>query len=295
MDFMKTPSMTFHKMNGLGNDFAVFDARGEPVAIGPEAARQIADRSNGIGCDQVVVLEPSTRADVFMRILNADGSEVSACGNATRCIAGLISEELGKTGIAIETAAGVLSAAILDGGLVMVDMGEPRFDWSEIPLARDMSTKALDFAVAVDGMPPLDFASAVNVGNPHCIFWVDDATGYDLGSVGPRVETDALFPERVNVSLAQVTSSSSILLRVWERGAGLTRACGTAACAAGVAAARNSLTGRKVSVSLPGGDLLIHWRECDNRIHMTGPWTLEYTAEAPSHLFGEAPGVNLQT
>ncbi len=291
---METPSKTFRKMNGLGNDFAVFDARAYPIAIGPETARRIADRTTGIGCDQVVVLDRSTRADVFMRILNADGSEVAACGNATRCIAGLMSEELGKAEVAVETAAGVLSAIMRDDGLVTVDMGEPRFGWQDIPLAQEMNTKALDFSVAVDGMPSLDFASAVNVGNPHCIFWVDDAAGYDLGSIGPMVETDPLFPERVNASLAQVTSSASIILRVWERGAGLTKACGTAACAAGVSAARNGLSARKVTVSLPGGDLLIHWRECDNRIHMTGPWTLDYVAEASPALFGEAPRVSLQ-
>ncbi len=276
---MQMPYTRFRKMNGLGNDFAVFDGRVTRIEIDAAAARRIADRQTGIGCDQIIIMEPSARADVFMRILNADGSEVSACGNATRCVGAIISKELECSDVSVETAAGVLPAWMRDDGMVTVDMGEPRFGWAEIPLSREMDTKALNFAFAGDGLPNLDFASAVNVGNPHCIFWVDDAASYNLAAIGARVETDSLFPERVNVSLAQITSGGSMILRVWERGAGMTKACGTAACAAGIAAARNGLTGREVTVSLPGGDLLIHWRECDNHIHMIGPWMLEYEGE----------------
>jgi diaminopimelate epimerase len=270
-----TMTLKFRKMNGLGNDFAVFDARARAVAFTGDQARRIADRRTSVGCDQIIIIEPSQRANALMRILNADGSEVSACGNATRCIAGLLSNELGQPRITIETAAGVLLAEARADGLVTVDMGEPRFGWRDIPLAREMDTAIMDFSAA----PGLEGPGAVNVGNPHCIFWVDDAGAHDLAVIGPRIEHDPLFPERVNVSLARITSGAAMTLRVWERGAGLTKACGTAACAAAVAAARLGLTGRDVIVTLPGGDLSIHWRECDNRITMTGPWSLDYEGE----------------
>lgn len=268
--------LPFRKMNGLGNDFAVFDARAAALPIGPEAARRIADRKQGAGCDQVIVIEPSQQADAFMRIFNADGSEVSACGNATRCVAVLLAGELGRRKIAIETGAGVLLAEVNDSGSATVDMGAPRFGWRDIPLAREMDTARLDFALSAPGAGEVKAPAAVNVGNPHCIFFVDDVGAYDLSVLGPRIETDPLFPHRVNVSLAQISAPDAMILRTWERGAGLTRACGTAACAAAVTAVRLGRAGRRMDVHLPGGALNIAWNETNNHILMTGPAKLDY-------------------
>lgn len=263
-------------MNGLGNDFAVLDARANPISLSADAARRIADRERGVGCDTIILIEPSARADAFMRILNADGSQVNACGNATRCIAALLADETGRAGIAIETGAGVLLAEVLADGRVTVDMGLPRFGWQEIPLSRPFpDTSAIDFSVASNaGL--LERPGVVNIGNPHCVFFVADPAAHDLAELGPRVEHDPLFPERVNLSLARIVSPTRIALRVWERGVGMTQACGTAACAAGVAAARRGLTARVVDVALPGGTLGIEWREADGHILMTGPWSLDY-------------------
>lgn len=264
-------------MNGLGNDFVVLDGRTRPLHIGANEARVLANREVGIGCDQVVVLEPSESATVFMRILNADGSEVSACGNATRCVAALVAEEKGLTDVVIETRAGMLSATLNADRTVTVDMGTPRFGWEEIPLSRSMpDTAAIDFTVTSGAAGMLSVPGVVNVGNPHCIFWVMDIDAHDLADIGPRVEYDPLFPERVNVSLAQIVAPDAIRLAVWERGTGLTKACGTGACAAVVASARRGLTARKVAVALPGGNLTIEWRRADGHILMTGPWTLDY-------------------
>jgi diaminopimelate epimerase len=276
---MSSGNVPFLKMNGLGNDFAVFDARVHPIAFSADMARRVASREHGVGCDQVVFLEPSSRADVFMRILNADGSEVAACGNATRCAAMLLARETGRQTVSIETPAGLVTAHAGDDGQISADMGRPRFGWAEIPLARQMDTAALDFRVEVPGSPALDRPSAVSVGNPHCIFWVASHAPYDLAAIGPRVETDALFPERVNVSLARVVSPDLIELAVWERGTGLTRACGTAACATAVAAARIGLASRNVTVQLPGGRLQVEWRAGDDHIIMTGPAELDYAGE----------------
>ena len=264
-------------MNGLGNDFAIFDGRERGVTFSAAQTCAIADREDGIGFDQLIILEPSDQADVFMRILNADGSEVNACGNATRCVARLVAGDVGRPGVAIETNAGVLAAQILNDEQVTVDMGMPKFDWQDIPLAEEFrDTRMVELQVGPIDRPQLHSPSVVNVGNPHCIFWVDKLERHDLGKLGPMLENHPLFPERANISLAHVTSKNALTLRVWERGAGLTKACGTAACAAVVAAARKTLTGRNVAVSLPGGDLQIHWRETDDHILMTGPIEVEY-------------------
>jgi diaminopimelate epimerase len=265
-------------MNGLGNDFVIIDMRAEPFRLSEGAARAIADRENGIGCDQLILLEPSSHADTFMRIVNADGSEAGACGNATRCVATLMTPRSGGE-IVIETAGDrLLRARCNSDGLVTVDMGAPRFAAADIPLSRDAAdTSALDFSHRLPDGRILEGPSVVNVGNPHCIFWVDDAEGYDLAGFGPVLEHDPLFPERANISLAEVISPHALKLRVWERGAGLTRACGTAACAAAVAAARSGRTGREVEVALPGGVLHIAWRQSDDHILMTGPAALEFT------------------
>lgn len=273
---MSTQRLPFRKMSGFGNDFVVLDARFSALALSAAATRLLADRELGVGCDQVIVMEPSKAGDVFMRVLNADGSEVAACGNATRCLAGLLSRERGDAEIIIETAAGLLPSHVNADGTVTVDMGEPRFGWQDIPLARAADTNRLSYAVATS-QGVLEGPSAVNVGNPHCIFWAESpADDYDLAVFGPRVETDPLFPERANISLARIVSQKAVELRVWERGAGLTQACGTAACAVTAAAVRRGLAGRKLAVALPGGTLDVEWCEENSHIYMTGPWTLDF-------------------
>lgn len=275
---MSAPSATipFMKMNGLGNDFVVVDGRRQSVHIDAEEAKHLADRRSGVGCDQVIVLEPSRHADVKMRILNADGSEVGACGNATRCIAWVIASETGRDNVTIETPSGDLEARVNGIDTITVDMGEPRFGWQDIPLAEPFhDTRAIELQVGPIDNPVMHSPSVVNVGNPHAIFWVDDIAAIDLGRVGPLLENHPIFPERANISIAEVLSPTHIKLRTWERGAGLTRACGTAACAAAVCAMRKKLTERRVTVSLPGGDLVITWTP-DNHVLMTGPAELEF-------------------
>jgi diaminopimelate epimerase len=266
----------FRKMNGLGNDFVVLDAREAPIPLGPEQAKAIADRQTGIGCDQLITLEPSKVADLFMRIRNADGGEVDACGNATRCIADLVMAETGGTHVTVETNAGILDCIRAGDHKVTVDIGPPKLEWHEIPIAERMDTRVIELQIGPIDAPILHSPSVVNVGNPHCFFWVDDVEAYDLSRIGPMLEHHPIFPERANISLAHVTSPTSITLKVWERGAGLTRACGTAACGVVVAAARRKLTGRKVTVTLPGGDLDIEWRESDGHVLMTGPVAYEF-------------------
>ena len=273
-------------MNGLGNDFAIFDGRTTPLILTPQNASSIADRSNGVGCDQVIVLEPSQRADIFMRIYNADGSQIDACGNATRCVARMIAGELNKVGVTIETNAGILIAQMIGPDQVSVDMGVPHFNWQDIPLSEEFhDTRRIELQIGPVNNPQLHSPSVVNVGNPHCIFWVDDIEAHDLAGFGPMLENHPLFPERANISLAHITAPHALTLKVWERGAGLTKACGTAACAAVVAANRKKRTGRNVSVTLPGGDLQIHWRESDDHILMTGPVELEYQGELDGESF----------
>jgi diaminopimelate epimerase len=256
--------LDFWKMQGLGNDFVILDRRSGKLSLSPLQIRRIADRRRGVGCDQLLCLEPSERADVFMRVYNADGTEVGACGNGTRAVARLVMEEQGGGRAAIETAAGVLdvSAGVMG---YSVDMGRPRFGWDEIPLARPMDTLALDLARG-----PLAAPVALNIGNPHAVFFVEDAEAVPLAELGPVLETDPLFPERANIGVAEVQGRRSIRLRVWERGAGLTQACGSGACAALVAAVRRDLTERAAEVILDGGTLRIAWNEAE-RVLMTGP------------------------
>ena len=264
---------SFHKMHGLGNDFVVIDARARPVEIDQQRARAIADRHRGIGCDQLILLEPSEHADLRMRIFNADGAEVEQCGNALRCVARL-------TGAGrIETAGGTVSASEA-GEFVSVDMGEPRFGWEDVPLAYPVDTAELPAAWG-----ELARGAALNVGNPHIVFFVADLDAVPLAELGPEIEQDALFPERVNVNVAQPTSSSTMRLSVWERGAGLTQACGTGACATAVAAIRRKLVQSPVTVSLPGGDLVISWAPGES-VKMSGPATHVFLGEADLAAFG---------
>ena len=269
----------FVKMHGLGNDFVVLDGRVQSVpAIDSVLAAALADRHTGIGCDQLILLEPSTSADFRMRIFNADGSEVEACGNATRAV-GLLHGAPAR----IETAGGLISAAPADGG-ISVEMGQPRFDWERIPLAYAMDTLAMPV-----GWEELENPVAVNVGNPHVIFFVPDCDAVDLARLGAQIERDPLFPERVNVNAATVNARDAIRLRVWERGAGLTRACGTGACATAVAAMRRGLVDRSVTVTLPGGPLRIDWRE-DGEIVMTGAAAESFRGTFDPAHYGVSPG-----
>lgn len=279
-------TVPFLKMNGLGNDFVVVDARESGRHFSADAVRRISDRATGIGADQFIVLErpKANGADVFMRIYNADGGEIDACGNASRCIAALVAEEAGRNAVTLETNAGLLAAEVR-GGVVTVDMGKPRFAWDQIPLAEAFAdTTGIELQIGPIDAPILHTPSVVNVGNPHAIFWVDDVERYDLGRFGPLLENHPIFPERANISLARVISPSRIKVRVWERGAGLTRACGTAACAVAVAAARKKLSGRKVTIELPGGPLDLEWRESDDHILMTGTWSLDGEGVLPAEL-----------
>jgi diaminopimelate epimerase len=279
----------FRKMNGLGNDFVVLDARSRALDLGEDAVRVIADRKEGVGCDQIIALEPSQKADVFMRIWNADGGEVGACGNAARCVAALVAAERGEPEVSIETESAVLGATVNGDGSVTVDMGSPHFAWDEIPLAEPFhDTRRIELQIGPIDDPVLHTPSVVNVGNPHCLFFVDDVSAHDLARFGPMLEHHPLFPERANISLVEVSGPDALKVRTWERGAGLTRACGTAACAAAVAAARLKLAGRKVKVTLPGGDLLIEWRESDGHILMTGPYALDFEGTLPAALFQPA-------
>ena len=264
----------FHKMHGLGNDFVVIDARTEPVAMTAARARAIADRRTGIGCDQLILLEPSAIADVKMRIFNADGSEVGACGNATRCVATLMGGPA-----QIETLAGILETRPQESSAT-VFLNPPALDWELIPLAMPMDTA--DMPV---GWEMLERPMAVNVGNPHVIFFVPDCDAIDLERLGPLIEADPLFPEKVNVNVATVRGPHNVQLRVWERGVGLTLACGTGACATAVAAIRSGRAQSPVTVALPGGTLTISW-ELGGPIEMEGPATHVFTGNADWSLFG---------
>jgi diaminopimelate epimerase len=288
----------FVKMNGLGNEIAVVDLRAPPGARAPGAAdvtaadARAAAGPGGAPCDQLMILHaPRTPGtDAFVRIYNNDGSEADACGNGMRCIAELLFRETGKTTLTFETKAGLLNCWKGAQPLVStVDMGMPRFAWNEIPLAEEFrDTSAIELQIGPIDQPILHSPSVVNMGNPHAVFWVEDVDAYDLGRIGSLLENHPVFPERANISLAAVTARDHIVLRTWERGAGLTKACGSAACAAAVAAARLKRAERRVTVSLPGGDLLIEWRARDDHVLMTGPVEYEYAGTFDPALFAAA-------
>ena len=283
---------SFVKMNGLGNAIVVVDMRARPVPVPPEEARAAAG-PRGVPYDQMMALYPprTPGTDAFVRVFNNDGSESGACGNGTRCIAALYFEKTGMDAVTFETAAGLLPCWKADrAGLVTVDMGAPRFRWNEIPLAEEFQdTRAIALQIGTIDAPILHSPSVVNVGNPHAIFWVEDVDAYDLGRIGPMLENHPVFPERANISLVAVKSRQHLVVRTWERGAGLTKACGSAACAAAVAAARTRRADRSVTVTLPGGDLFIEWRAADDHVLMTGPVEFEYEGRFDPALFQDTP------
>ena len=270
----------FLKMHGLGNDFVVLDARTAALDLTPERRRIIADRRLGVGCDQLIVLEPPTEreADVFMRIYNPDGGEASACGNATRCVASVVMDERKTDQVTVQTVAGLLESqktGVGSNGLpvISVDMGLARLDWRDIPVREACDTKHMPV-----GIGPLQDPVGTNMGNPHATFFVDDAAAIPLGELGPKLEHDRFFPERANIGVAQLLGEGRLRLRVWERGAGITLACGSGACAAVVAASRRGLVPRKADVVLEGGTLTIEWLR-DDHVLMTGGIAVAFKGE----------------
>jgi len=268
----------FLKMNGAGNDFVVVNALETPFTPTVEQVRAIADRETGEGCDQLIAIEPSADADAFMRVWNNDGTMVETCGNALRCVGWVLMESTGKDRVVIETAGGSTVATRAAGGQVTVDMGAPRLDWTQVPLAEEMDTRGIELQVGPIDDPVLHTPGAVSMGNPHVVFFMDHAPndGFVRGS-GSLVEHHPMFPEGVNVGFVHALSPDHIRLRVWERGAGLTKACGTGACAALVASARRGVTGRHATVDVDGGRLLIDWDEATDHVFMTGPVEVERT------------------
>jgi diaminopimelate epimerase len=277
------PSIPFRKMNGLGNDFVVLDARAKAIPLNEAQVRAIADRKTGIGCDQLIVMEKSAKADVTMRIWNAEGGEVESCGNASRCIADIVMDERQAASATIDTKGGFLTAERAGKLLVKIDQGRPRFDWKDIPLAEAFpDTRHIELQVGPIDAPLIHSPSVVNVGNPHCIFWVDRLDIVDLSKVGPMIENHPLFPQRTNVELAKVVSRNHVMLQVWERGAGLTKACGTAACATMAAGYRLKLIDAECRITLPGGDLFMAVNPGTGHVLMTGPVAYEFEDVLPA-------------
>jgi diaminopimelate epimerase len=283
----------FIKMNGLGNEIVVVDMR---AAAAPISAAEARAAASAVPYDQLMAVYPSriSGTDAFVRIYNNDGSEAGACGNGMRCVADILFKESGNPTLTVETRAGLLACVKGAAPLTStVDMGVPRFRWDEIPLAEEFrDTRAIELQIGPIDHPVLHSPSAVSMGNPHAVFWVDDVAAYDLGKIGPMLEHHPIFPDRANISLAKVAARDHLIVRTWERGAGLTRACGSAACAAAVCGARTKRTDRKVTVTLPGGDLAIEWRERDDHVLMTGPVEYEFEGRFDPALFaaGAVPG-----
>ncbi len=275
----------FVKMNGVGNEIVVVDLRRDAAQIKIAAAEAQA-AAKPVPYDQLMALYPprTPGTDAFIRIYNNDGSEAGACGNGVRCVADIVAKESGKTALTFETTAGILNCWKGADGLFTVDMGTPRFRWNEIPLAEEFrDTRAIELQIGPIDKPVLHSPSVVSMGNPHAIFWVDDVNAHDLARLGPLLENHPIFPERANITLAHIVSRDAIVIRTWERGAGLTKACGSAACAAAVAAARLKRTNRKVKVTLPGGELVIEWR-ADDHVLMTGPVAFEFEGKFDAEL-----------
>ncbi|WP_455373260.1 diaminopimelate epimerase [Limibacillus halophilus] len=278
-------------MHGLGNDFVIIDARREPFSPTAAQAQRIADRHRGVGFDQLILIEPprSREAAAFLRFLNSDGSESGACGNGTRCLGWLLMTEAGTDKITLESRGGLLPCELLADGRVRVDMGEARLDWKDVPLAEERDTLHLGIEAG-----ELKDPVGLSMGNPHAVFFVEDAEEVDLESLGPELEHHSLFPERANIGVASLIGKDALRLRVWERGAGITLACGSGACAAAVAACRRGLTNRKVAITVDGSldeetgeDLEIEWRKSDGHVLMTGPYALGFQGLLAPSLLGE--------
>lgn len=268
---MQAMQVPFRKMHGLGNDFVVLDARTAPLALAAETIRWLGDRHRGVGFDQLITLEPTQGADVFLRFHNSDGSEAGACGNGTRCAASLVLAEGGWHDITLRTIAGMLAAERLEDGTIRVDMGPPRLDWRDVPLAREFGT--LHVPLQATGVSD---AACCSMGNPHANFFVPDLAALDIPRIGPALEHDALLPDRANIGFVQVLARDHLRLIVWERGAGLTLACGSGACAALVNARRRGLVDARCTITMPGGDLVLEQRE-DGHVLMSGPVASSFT------------------
>lgn len=286
-------SKAFVKMNGIGNEIVVVDLRADTPRAAPIAADEARAAASPAGApyDQLMALYPprTPGTDAFIRIYNNDGSEAGACGNGMRCVATLVSDANGKSKLVFETGAGILNAWKNDNGQFTIDMGKPRFAWNEIPLAEEFrDTRTIELQAGPIDAPILHSPSVVNMGNPHAIFWVEDPYAYDLEKFGPLLENHPIFPDRANITLAHIVDREHIVMRTWERGAGLTRACGSAACATAVAAARLKRTERKVHMTLPGGELVIEWRASDDHVLMTGPVAFEFNGTFDPKLFEKA-------
>ena len=282
---------SFSKMNGIGNEIVIVDLRDKPATVTPEEARAVASPS-GAPYDQLMVLLPPRLdgTEAFIRIYNNDGSEAAACGNGMRCVARQMFAATGRTALTFETKAGLLNCwQGPSADLYTVDMGPPKFGWQDIPLAEEFrDTRSIELQIGPIDAPVLHTPSAVNMGNPHAIFWVDDVNAYDLARFGPLLENHPIFPERANITLAHIVDRDHIAIRTWERGAGLTKACGSAACATAVAAARLRRANRIVKISPPGGELAIEWRERDDHVLMTGTATFEYEGRFDPALFAQS-------
>ena len=284
---------SFVKMNGIGNEIVVVDLRADTPRAGVIAADEARAAASPAGApyDQLMALYPprTPGTDAFIRIYNNDWSEAGACGNGMRCVATIVSDANGKKALTFETNAGILNAWKNDNGQFTIDMGKPRFAWNEIPLAEEFrDTRMIELQIGPIDAPVLHSPSVVNMGNPHAIFWVDDPYAYDLEKFGPLLENHPIFPDRANITLAHIVDREHIVMRTWERGAGLTRACGSAACATAVAAARLKRTERKVHMTLPGGELVIEWRASDDHVLMTGPVEFEFNGTFDPKLFQKA-------
>lgn len=274
--YMRVMRTSFRKMHGCGNDFVIFDERARALGLTPARAAALSNRRTGIGCDQFIVIErppAGSDADAFMRIRNPDGAEAGACGNATRCVASLLAAETGRRHQVIGTISGLLPADVLADGSVLVDMGPARLGWSDVPLARTADTLHVDLARG-----PVSDPAALSMGNPHATFFVANLANIPVDELGPSLEQDPMFPEGANIGFAEVLAPDRMRLRVWERGAGLTLACGSGACAALVNAHRRGLTGRRADVVVDGGELVIEWRD-DGHVLMTGPIATAFTGE----------------
>ncbi|MCB8839207.1 diaminopimelate epimerase [Aurantimonas sp. VKM B-3413] len=278
-DHLAGPSIPFARMNGLGNEILVADLRGTKARISAEAARALAS-DPATRFDQIMAIHDARTSgtDAFVAIINRDGSEAGACGNGTRCVVQALAAETGGRDFVFETRAGILNASEREDGLISVDMGKPRFAWDEIPLAEEFrDTRAIELQIGPIDAPVLHSPSVVSMGNPHAVFWVrENVWSFALDRFGPVLENHPIFPDRANISIAEVTGRDHLTIRTWERGVGLTKACGSAACAAAVSAARTRRTGRSVTVTVPGGDLLIDWRD-DDHVVMTGPAEWEWS------------------